>query len=84
MSESDESSLKGKWVGETAVFFGGEGEILEVGNIDGSSVKELGVLGQKGGVLFMCCDDEEATRGVGALVVAVVVGIFPTGALDLR
>ena len=83
MSESDKSSFKGKWVGETAVFLGGKGEVLEVGDVGGSGVKELGALGDKGGVAFVCCD-EEVTREVGALAVTVVVGIFPTGALDLR
>ena len=84
VSESDKSSFKGKQVGETAVFLGGEGEALEVGDVGGSSVKELGVLGNKGGVAFACCDDEEATGEVGALAVTVVAGIFPTRALDLR
>ena len=58
VSESDESSFKGKQVGETAVFLG-EGEALEVGDVGGSGVKELGALGNKSGVAFACCDNEE-------------------------
>ena len=49
----------------------------------GSSIVELGVLGDKGGVLFSCCNEEEATGEAGA-VVTVVVGVSPNGALDLK
>ena len=50
----------------------------------GSNVKELGALGDKGGVSFACCNGEEGTGEVQVLVAAVVAGIFSTGALDLR
>ena len=55
-----------------------------MGDVVGSDVKELGALGNKGGVSFACCNDEEGTGEVRVLVAAVVVGIFSTGALDLR
>jgi len=71
-------------VWEAAAFFGDEAEMSEVGDIGGSVVKELGVLGDKSGVSFACCNDKEATGEAGALVIAVIVGVFPTGALDLR
>jgi len=71
-------------VWEAAAFFGDEAEMSEVGDVGGSVVKELGALGDKSGVSFACCNDEEATGEAGALVVAVIVVVFPTGALDLR
>ena len=61
-----------------------ETAVVEVGDVVGSNVKELGALGDKGGVPFACCNDEEGTGEVRVSVVAVAVGIFPTGALDLR
>ena len=66
------------------MFFRDKGEMSEVGDIGGSVVKELGALGDKGGVSFVCCNNEEATGEAGALAVAVVAGVFPTGALDFR
>jgi hypothetical protein len=61
-----------------------ETAVLEEGDVVGSNVKELGALGDNGGVSFVCCNDEEGTGEVQVSVAAVVVGIFPTGALDLR
>ena len=67
------------------MFFGDEGRMLDSEAGEGNSgVKGLGVLGNKGGVPFVSCNDKEATGEVGALVVTVAVGSFPDGALDLR
>jgi len=75
-------------MGETAVFFGDEGRasgsVVGESGVGDSGVKELGALGDKGGVPFTCCNDEEATGEAGVLVVTVVAGSFPDGALDLR
>ena len=90
VSESEESSFDSKWTRNSSVFFGGEGVMSgDVsferlgGIVGGSSIVELGVLGDKGRVLFSCCNEEEATGEAGA-VVTVVVGVFPNGALDLK
>jgi len=67
VSELEECSLEGKRMGETAVFFGDEGRasgsVVGESGVGDSGVKELGALGDKGGVPFTCCNDEEATGG---------------------
>jgi len=63
---------------------GGVGSVVGESGVGDSGVKELGALGDKGGVPFACCNNEEATGEAGVLVVTVVVGSFPDGALDLK
>ena len=89
VSDSEETPFDGKWIGESIVFLGGKevmsGDISfgsQGGVMGGSGVVGLGALGNNGGVLFSCCN-KEATREVG-VVVAVVVGVFPNRALDLK